>query len=232
MALIQYIVVGWHFDNFPDLVEDLINLKKSNSPELLDIFWSCHKEPSDLIKSTFNYKVFPNLGLEDGAYQQALDFLNLDDETILFLIHDDLIVKDWGFFLESIEYLNKGYFFVGNGFNYPARLSRSLLQYVKPENLQFFSNFEEGQIVYTIRESFICTKRKYLKAIGDFEVIWKEPIPDKKGETHIGAIGNIQQTLLGAKISLFHGKDKIKYLSDSYQDSKYLYEVARGKRIS
>ena len=35
--------------------------------------------------------------MEDGAYQQALDYLEIDDDTILFLLHDDLVIKDWEF---------------------------------------------------------------------------------------------------------------------------------------
>ena len=115
---IQFIVVGWHFDNFPELIEGLKQLNESNNA--IDIFWSCHKEPSETVKTHFEYKVFPNLGLEDGAYQQALDYLNLDDDAILFLMHDDIIVKDWNFINICINALHNGMAFVGNGMNYPA----------------------------------------------------------------------------------------------------------------
>ena len=81
---IQFIIVGWHFDNFPELIEGLDQLQKTNS-ELINIFWSCHREPSEKVKQNFKYKVFPNLGLEDGAYQQALDYLDIEDDTI-FLV--------------------------------------------------------------------------------------------------------------------------------------------------
>ena len=116
---IQFIIVGWHFDNFPELIEGLIQLKNDN-PELINIFWSCHKEPSETVKQNFEYKVFPNLGLEDGAYQQALDYLNLDEDTILFLMHDDIIVKDWSFINICLSKLSQGFAFIGNGVNYPA----------------------------------------------------------------------------------------------------------------
>ena len=82
---IQFIVVGWHYDAIQELIDELIELQQTNS-ELMNIFWSCHKEPSQRIKDNFKYKVFPNLGLEDGAYQQALDYLDLADDTILFLM--------------------------------------------------------------------------------------------------------------------------------------------------
>lgn len=229
---IQFIVVGWHFEAFPELVQDLISIKNDNS-DYIDIFWSCHREPTEKIKNNFDYKVFPNLGLEDGAYQQALDFLNLPDETILFLIHDDLMVKDWSFINECISRLNNGFAFIGNGRNYPANINlneqvrgKNIIDFVKPEAQHLFT---QSGTVLTLRESFICTTRKYLKEILDFEVIWEEPKPDSEGKYHIGGIGNLQQSLLGYKLTKVFGPQRISYLSDTYQDSNYLYEYARGK---
>ena len=231
MVKVQFIIVGWHFDSFPDLVEELLVLNNENKE--LDVFWSCHRESSQMIKDNFSYKVFPNLGLEDGAYQQALDFLDIPDETILFLLHDDLKVKDWSFIEESIARLSQGYAFVGNGMNYPAYINltekvmgKDVKEFIKPEARHLF---DKSGPVLTLRESFMCTTRKYLRDIYDFEVIWEEPQPDKNGNYHIGGIGNLQQSLLGYKITKVHGSNKVSYLSNTYQDSEYLYEYARGK---
>lgn len=228
---IQFIVVGWHFDNFPELIEGLKQLNESN--DMIDVFWTCHKEPSESVKQNFAYKVFANEGLEDGAYQQALDYLNLDDETILFLIHDDLVIKDWNFINLCLQYLEQGIAFVGNGMNYAAVFDpneivrgKVALEWVKPESKYLFKSKDQ---VLTLRESFICTTRKYLKQIHDFEVIWEEPVPDENGKFHIGGIGNLQQTMLGYKITKVFGPSKIAYLSNTYQDSNFLYECARGK---
>ena len=230
---IQFIIVGWHFDNFPELIEGLKQLKESNL-DMIDIFWSCHKEPSDTVKQNFDYQVFPNLGLEDGAYQQALDYLNLSDDTILFLLHDDIVVKNWTFINVCIELLQQGYAFIGNGMNYPAVFDpnevvrgKRAIEWVKDECKYLFTTKER---VLTIRESFICTMAKYFKSIDGFEVIWEEPVPDSEGKYHIGGIGNLQQTMLGYKINKYFGADKITYLSGTYQDSEYLYECARGKQ--
>lgn len=232
MVKVKFIVVGWHFDSFSDLVQKLKLLNESN--EELDVFWSCHREPSQTIKENFSYKVFPNLGLEDGAYQQALDFLNIPDETILFLIHDDLLIKDFGFIEESMLKLSQGYAFVGNGRNYPAYIDlnklvrgKNIMEFIKPEAQHLFN---KSETVLTIRESYMCTTRKYLKDIYDFEVVWEEPQPDVNGNYHIGGIGNLQQSLLGYKINRVFGPNKVSYLSDTYQDSHYLYEYARGKK--
>lgn len=231
---IQFIVVGWHFDKYPDLVEELLLLKQQNSG-LIKVFWTCHREPSDFIKQNFEYKLFPNLGLEDGAYQQALDYLELEDSTILFLIHDDLKIKDWNFINVCLERLQTGDKFIGNGINYPAQINpeqivrgKKLIEYVKPEAQHIFS---DTRTVLTIRESFICTTREALRKIFDFEVIWEEPQPDAEGKFHIGGIGNLQQSLLGYKITKVFGPEKISYLSNTYQDSSYLFEYARGVKV-
>lgn len=229
---VQFIIVGWHFENFPDFIDGLLEVKNSN-PEAVNVFWSCHREPSQRIKDNFEYKVFPNLGLEDGAYQQALDYLNIPDETFLFLMHDDLEVRDWNFINECLQKLAAGYYFVGNGRNYPADidpnrlvLNKPTIQYVKEEAKYLF---DRPMKCLTIRESFLCTMRKYLREIHDFEVVWEEPVPDENGKFHIGGIGNLQQALLGYKLTKMY-PNRIAYLSDTYQDSEWLYECARGNK--
>lgn len=227
---IQFIIVGWHFDNFPELIDQL---EEINQNDEVNVFWSCHNNPPSKIKNNFSYKLFPNLGLEDGAYQQALDYLDIKDSTILFLMHDDLIIKDWNFVNVCLELLNKGYKVIGNGINYPLNLDpneikrgKKYIDFVKKECKYMFST---PLFCYTIRESFMCIKRGDLRKIGDFEVIWEEPIPDEEGKYHIGGIGNTQQSLLGYKLTKVFGKEKFAYLSNNYQDSNYLFECARGK---
>ena len=224
---IQFIIVGWHFDAFPEFIDQLIELNENG---IVDIFWSCHKEPSNKVKENFDYKVFPNLGLEDGAYQQALDYLDISDDTILFLMHDDLVIKDWEFINVCLEGLNKGYKVIGNGINYPLLLDPNEVKREDQRYIDFVKDeckhlFDSPLDCYTIRESFMCIKRGDLRQIGDFEVIWEDP--SAKGEGP-GGIGNTQQSLLGYKLTKVLGKNKITYLSDTYQDSDYLFECARG----
>lgn len=230
---IQFIIVGWHFDNFPDLIDGLITLQRDN-PETVSIFWSCHKQPSQKVKDNFKFKVFPNLGLEDGAYQQALDYLNLEEDTIVFLMHDDIVVKDWSFIPTCLEQIHRGFAFVGNGMNYatffdPNEIVRGkrAVEWAKNETRNLFNSAEQ---ILTLRESFICSKVRYLNDIKGFEVIWEEPQPDADGNYHIGGIGNLQQTMLGYKIHKIFGPQAVCYLSNTYQDSEYLYECARGKQ--
>ena len=106
----------------------------------------------------------------------------------------------------------QGIAFVGNGMNYAAVFDpqevvrgKVALEWVKPESKYLFKSKDQ---VLTLRESFICTTRKYLKQIHDFEVIWEEPVPDENGKFHIGGIGNLQQTMLGYKITKVFGPSK------------------------
>jgi len=116
MSKIQFIVVGWHYNQL-ELNEGLKELNANNKD--INVFWSCHKEPTDYIKNNFDYKLFPNLGEEFIAFQQAIEYLNIDDDTTCFFIHDDIIIKDWGFIEICLNKLQQGYKFLGNCTNYP-----------------------------------------------------------------------------------------------------------------
>ena len=56
---IQFIVCGWHYDQ-DSLIDGLIELNKNNNN--INVFYSCHKEPTDKIKNNFEWKLYPNLG--------------------------------------------------------------------------------------------------------------------------------------------------------------------------
>ena len=78
---IQFIVTGWHFSQ-DSLIDGLHELDKDN--DSVDVFWSCHREPTQNIKDKFKWKVFHNGGEECGAYDQAIDYLKLESDTICF----------------------------------------------------------------------------------------------------------------------------------------------------
>ena len=52
-----------------DTVLNGFNTLQEYNPDSIQVFWSCHKEPTDFIKENFDYKVFPNGGEEYGAYE-------------------------------------------------------------------------------------------------------------------------------------------------------------------
>ena len=93
--MIRFIVCGWHM-NQPTLIEGLAELQKNN-PNDVHVFWSCHREPTDFIKENFDYKVFFNGGEEYGAYEQAINYLDIFNYDVCFFMHDDLVIKDWEF---------------------------------------------------------------------------------------------------------------------------------------
>ena len=75
---VLFIVVGWYY-NQKDWNDGLYDLKESHDD--VEVFWVCHKEPPQHIKDRFNWKLFPN-GEEFVAYEQAIEYLDISDETI------------------------------------------------------------------------------------------------------------------------------------------------------
>ena len=112
---IQFIICGWHM-NRKSLIDGLYELEKQNK-DTVRVFWSCHREPTDEIKEKFNHKLFFNGGEEYGAYQQGIEHLDLEDDTICFFLHDDLVLKSFDFIPLCIEGL-KTYEVIGNCMNY------------------------------------------------------------------------------------------------------------------
>ncbi len=248
---IQFILAGWHFDQIPtyDGLKEL-----SNNNESINVFWSCHREPTDYIKNNFNYKVFFNGGEECGAYDQAIDYLNLDDNTVCFFLHDDLIVKNWEFIYMCIDRLNKGYKVVGNGRDYndnfdPFKTTKigikekfdgaTFRDYVKEENQYLFDSVLP---IVKVRPSFICMKYSDVKSIGGFEPskeAYTPPLttadewcptdePHYRGTKGIGSFGNLFPALVCYKMNKVLGTQNITWLSNSYVDSEFIYECQRG----
>tara|TARA_B100000287_G_C20500128_1_gene728782 strand:+ start:229 stop:951 length:723 start_codon:yes stop_codon:yes gene_type:complete len=238
---IRFIISGWHYNREEECYDGLKELEKDN--DFIKVFWACHAEPTDYIKSNFDYKYFPDIGLSDTKYQQALDYLDIEDDEIIFFLHDDIVIKDWGFIEESVSLLNQGYKVVGNGINYPDSFdpfsipidkyqhipdykipdwfaNKRYVDFVKEENKHLF---DRQQMSHTVRLSFICMKRSDLKQVGDFEPVWETC------EKPIGPPGNMTQSLFGYKLTRVFGPEKFAYLSKTYQDSKYIFECARGK---
>ena len=86
---IQFVVVGWYY-NQDTLQEGLKSLNDNNDE--INVFYSCHKEPTQYIKDNFDWKLFPNLGEEIVAYQQALEYLEennqIDSDTYCFFMNN------------------------------------------------------------------------------------------------------------------------------------------------
>ena len=244
---IQFIICGWWYDEFDgrtgitDFIDDLIELQKDN--DFIDIFWTCHKEPTQLVKDNFKYKVFENVGLEWGAYNKAFDYLDLGDDTIVFCIQDDMVIKDWSFIEACITHINKGIKIIGNGFNYPitfepqseARLSYWLktkdrwIDYVREENKHMYG--ADG-VCLSIRGSFLCTRYDHIKQINGFEYVNKELTHGIKEDGTkfllIDPFGNTSLYLNAYKFTKYFGYKSFRWLSNEYRRSPYMIECGRG----
>jgi len=249
---IQFIICGWHM-NRKSLIDGLYDLKEQNK-DIVDVFWSCHREPTDEIKEKFNHKLFFNGGEEYGAYQQAVEYLELKDDTICFFLHDDLVLKSFDFINLCIEGL-KTHKVIGNCMNYseqsynPNKVieigikeefdNKTRLDYVMDKNKHFFN---KGAIpLKTVRPSFVCMKYSSVKKIGGFEPrIEAYDYPRKndegtyvyRGNKGMSSWGNEFPQLNNYKFNVAFKQDEIGYLSSTYLDSKYIYECARGNVVS
>jgi len=252
---IQFVVVGWYY-NQDSLQDGLKELIENNNN--INVFYSCHKEPTKFIKDNFNWKLFPNLGEEIVAYQQALDHLGLDEDTYYFFMNDDIIVKDWNFIEKCIEKLIQGFKVVGNGHNpgfkaynplvtIPIGITKEFdgkqsIDYAKDENKHFFTGPMEMNMA---RGSFLSIHSSTLKAIGEFKPRKEAWVPihinkngkpyyrgkEKEADTKLGGMssfGNLFPCLTVYKINKLYGKESITWLSKSYRNSEYLYELERG----
>ena len=246
---IQFIVVGWHM-NQPSLIDGLFELKENNPT--IKVFWSCHREPTDEIKNKFEHKVFFNGGEECGAYDQAIDYLDIDDETVCFFMHDDLIIKNWEFINLCIKTFNTNSKckVIGNGIDYidpefnPFQIkangikeefdNKRFVDYVKPENQHLFDKIMP---IMKVRPSFICIKYKDVKAIGGFEPrkealvspMVTNGVAHYRNEKGIGSFGNLYPALVCYKMNKVFGSNFLAYMSDRYLDSDFIYEMGRGE---
>lgn len=248
---IQFIIVGWHYHQI-EFYQGLKELSDLN--QNINVFWSCHKEPIEYVKNNFNYQVFPNVGEEFIAYQQAVEYLNLTDDTLCFFIHDDVIVKDWQFITKCIDKIQSGYKFIGNCLNYPVPELDPTLVYAEQgiteefdnKTMQDYARDESKHLfdrrispVIMIRGSFICCTYKDLKAIYEFEPrkeAWIGPQWSEEYQKHcyrgakgLGKFGNMFMFMFSYKINRFFGPNAITYLSNRYLDSDYMYEMGRGE---
>ena len=237
---IKFVVLGWYYDKYEELIDGLIEMKNGN-PGIVDVFYSCHREPIDKVKENFGWKLFENKGLEWGGYQQAFEHLDIKDNEIYFFINDDLVIKNWDFVNRCISMFNGGSKVIGNGSNYgfyldpekvivheadepiPWGTVTKWIDEVKEENQHIF---DEPLHHKTIRGSFIAIKGKSLKEINGFEVA---NCPYEK-EDKTQEFGNVSLNMFGYKISKIFGNDFIDYLGREYANSEYIYEPTGENR--
>ena len=254
-GMIRFIVCGWHM-NQPTLIEGLAELQKDN-PNDVHVFWSCHREPTDFIKENFDYKVFFNGGEEYGAYEQAINYLDIDDNDLCFFMHDDLVIKDWGFIEVCIHDIG-AVKIIGNGANYLVKNydhnkvidvgikeefdGMKAVDYVKEENKHMFDKPIEK--LYTVRPSFMCMLYSTVKELGGFEPRYDAYVTPKlvgtddgvdeweyRGGKKLSSWGNEFPNLNNYKYNRLFKYKQIRFLSKNYLHSKWIHECARGKHM-
>ena len=243
---IQFIVCGWWYDewdgkkNQTEFIDALYELKEEN--KALDVMWTCHKPPPKIITEKFDYKEYENIGLEWGAYDKVLNDMDLDDDTFLFFIQDDMVIHDWSFINVCITHFHQypTTKIIGNGWNYPweidpleeARLSYWLKtndtwkDYAKPENQHLF---KEKLNCWSMRGSFFASKMGYIREVGGFDYVNYPLITMPDGSDSRDPNGNTSEYLNGYKFTKVFGQRGMKYLSDQYRFSMYMTECGAGQ---
>ena len=214
---IQFIVVGWHYHQ-QEFYEGLKELENTNQE--INVFWSCHKEPTEYIKDNFNYKLFPNVGEEFVAYQQAIDYLKFLGTCLNYPLPS---------FDPTEVYAPMG---IKEEFD-----NKTVTDYAQDETQKWFD--KKLAPVMVIRGSFICCKYSDLKAIYGFEPrkeAWVGPKWSDEYQKHcyrgakgLGKFGNMFMFMFSYKINRVFGPQCISYLSNRYLDSDYIYEMGRGE---
>ena len=256
--MLRFIVCGWHY-NQSSLIDGLHELQK-RIPDTIHVFWSCHREPTDEIKQKFDYKVFPNGGEEYGAYEQAINHLDIDDEDLCFFMHDDLVVKDWGFIDVFWDGIVLGdYKISGNGTNYLVQNydynkvidvgikeefdGMRLVDYVKEENKHIFDKPIKNLV--SVRPSFFAMQYKTIKDIGGFEPRHDAYVSPKfmyvkddgtdvyeyRGGKGLSSWGNDFPNLNNYKYNRLFDYKQIGTVGTKYLHSKWIHECARGKNM-
>ena len=251
--MIRFIICGWHMNQ--DTVLNGFNTLQEYNPDNVHVFWSCHKEPTDFIKENFDYKVFPNGGEEYGAYEQAINYLDIDDEDVCFFMHDDLVIKDFKFIKIVVDTLTlDGYKIMGNGANYLVQNydynkvidvgikeefdGMRAVDYVKEENRHIFNKPIKNLI--SVRPSFLAMQYKTVKEIGGFEprydaYVSAELVNEEtseygyRGGKGLSSWGNEFPNLNNYKYNRLFDYNQVGFLSTKYLRSDWIYECARGK---
>ncbi len=159
-----------------------------------------------------------NYGYDWGCYQQFLERGLWRNYEVLFFMHDDIRVKDWGFVDACIERLERGASVVGNGRQappaaWPARFPQSYAHAAWLPPRDFVHD--------TVRGSFFAATRRALEALGAFEVFW-----DRRRLS--SGFGNWSLRASCARWQQRCGPRCFDFLSEEFCRSDYLEEMVRG----
>tara|TARA_Y100000592_G_scaffold101195_1_gene186723 strand:+ start:4017 stop:4937 length:921 start_codon:yes stop_codon:yes gene_type:complete len=197
---LRFIVCGWWFDEFDNkkgqtsFIEELKEFSDKN--DFVDVFWTCHKTPPSIVKDNFNWKEFPNLGLEWGGYdqgwrhiQKSNELESFNDNDIIFFMQDDILIHDWSFVKKCIDLIESGAKVIGNGANYPLYFNpldippisknwidpnKRWIDYIREDNHDLIQGPLQS---ISVRGSFVCLTHESMTAIGGFDYV-DTPLPN------------------------------------------------------
>lgn len=225
---IDIIICGWHFKN-KNIYHQLKTESEYYNDLLFKFFIASHKRQEDIDKNVLNsiiqlgWKVlyFENHGWEWGAYQQFLIWQknnNTSSDYYLFL-HDDIVIKKYGFIKRFIEKIQNSYSVVGNSVPINRR-ENVKLNY--PEDI-LWAKLNEFPIISNewdlVRGSCFFTTKKVVE-----NILIKMPI--KKGNNINFA--NCSLRVFGGLVCDKFGDNSITYIGGKPRSSIYIEEEYRA----
>ena len=214
-----FCITGWHFPT--DFYQQIAALSD------VDVYIVSHKKMRDV--PAFISELFPperiliksNIGYDWGCYQQFIDSGLWKDYELVFFMHDDILIHDYGF-INQVALLLKDYRVIGNGRgkgsvghsclkSHPYAYAHSTW---RPDSFDFCHP--------TVRGSFFALSSRSLSKLGDFEVYW-DPF-----KVFID-FGNWSTKATCGKMADCFGENSFGYLSDEFGTSDYMTEFVRGE---
>jgi hypothetical protein len=219
MKPVVFCITGWHFP--ADFYQQI------SSQSDVDVYIVSHKKRRDI--PAFILDMFPedrilvrsNIGYDWGCYQQFIESEIWKDYELIFFMHDDIKIHDFGF-INQVASMMKNYRVIGNGRGEGGVSQSSLRSHPyayahsawRPDSYDFTHP--------TVRGSFFAISNRDLSNLDGFEVYW-DPM-----KVFIG-FGNWSTKATCGKLADYFGMDSFGYLSNEFGKSEFITEFVRGE---
>jgi hypothetical protein len=220
MKPVVFCITGWHFPI--DFYQQITSLSE------VDVYIVSHKgnrNIPDFISELFpqdRILIQPNIGYDWGCYQQFIESGLWKDYELVFFMHDDIQIHDFGF-IDQVALLLKSFRVIGNGKG-KGTVGKSSLRshpYAYAHSTWKPNSFDFSHP--TVRGSFFAISSRELSNLGGFEVYW-DPF-----KIFIG-FGNWSTKASCGKMAGYFGEDSFGYLSNEFGMSEYVTEFVRGEQ--
>jgi hypothetical protein len=219
MKSVVFCITGWHFPT--DFYQKIASL-----PEV-DVYIISHRNRKDIPE--FILDLFPqdrilirsNIGYDWGCYQQFIDSGHWQDYDLVFFMHDDIQIHDFGF-VDKVILMSDEYKVIGNGRGKGSVGHSSLRSHPYAYAHSTWTPDSYDFDHPTVRGSFFAISSRDLLDLEGFEVYW-DPF-----KIFIG-FGNWSTKASCGKIADCFGNDSFGYLSNEFGKSEYVTEFVRGE---